>query len=121
MSKLQVSKPCAVKKSIAPGRPGTCKSNVGCEAMDETCTNRIVPAFFVAGTAGFSHRNSRASPFLVQCSCPCTAVADSGLFIMHSLVTDYFVDSCADPRKTLQCAASTSIATGSLSSKTCCG
>ena len=26
------------------GRPGTCRSKVGCEAIDEPCTNRMVPA-----------------------------------------------------------------------------
>src|SRR6188508_529058 len=55
---------------MAPGCPGTCKSNVGCDAIDEPCTNRMVPLSRVFWARRFSHRNSLASPFLVQCSLP---------------------------------------------------
>src|SRR5438046_9185022 len=70
----QGSEPRSAKYSMADefGRPGTCRSNVGCEAIDEPCTNRIVP-FFPPPGARFSHRNRLASPFLVQCSCPLIA------------------------------------------------
>src|SRR6185312_18056 len=54
----------------APGWPGTWRSKVGCEAIDEPCTNRIVPRSWVFCARRFSHRNSLASPFLVQCSLP---------------------------------------------------
>src|SRR5918998_3753908 len=63
------------------GTPGTCRSKVGCEAIDEPCTNKIVPAFSGALVC-FSHRNSRTSPLRVQCSSPWTAgVAPIGLFM----------------------------------------
>src|ERR1700753_1990683 len=67
----QVSKPRSAKYSIAEecGRPSTCRSKVGCEAIDEPCTNRTVP-FLAPPGARFSHRNRLASPFLVQCSWP---------------------------------------------------
>src|SRR5580698_9595057 len=53
------------------GRPGTCKSKVGCEAIDEPWTNRIVPMLFPGSPAHFSHRNSFTPPsLLVQCSSP---------------------------------------------------
>ena len=71
MSTDQVSKPFDAKKSMAEasGMPGTARSKVGCEAIDEPCTNRIVPALSAAPVR-FSHRNNRTSPFVVQCSCP---------------------------------------------------
>ena len=64
-----------------PGHPGamdyfvgqgfdTWRSKVGCDAIDEPCTNRIVPRSWVFCARRFSHRNSLASPFLVQCSVP---------------------------------------------------
>src|SRR5215204_7286434 len=83
MSTDQVSKPCAANQSIAdePGRPGTCRSNVGCEAMDEPCTNRMVPAFSGASDR-FSHRNSLTSPLVVQCSSPGTWMLAMGLFMV---------------------------------------
>src|SRR5215470_674147 len=52
------------------GRPGTWRSKVGWEAIEEPWTNRIV-AFAVAGsTAHLFHKNSFTSPLLVQCSTP---------------------------------------------------
>src|SRR5215475_11726141 len=70
----QVSKPRAANQAIADesDRPGTCKSNVGCDAIDEPWTNRIVPFVSRGSTAPFRHRNSRTSPLRVQCSVPCT-------------------------------------------------
>src|SRR5437016_12344523 len=72
MSTHQQSKPCFAKYSIAElsGRPGTSRSKVGCEAIDEPCTNRIVPFVFAASPATLFHRNSLTSPLLVQCSLP---------------------------------------------------
>ena len=56
------------------GRPGTCRSKVGCEAIDEPCTNRIVPMVFAGSPAHFSNRNSFTPPsLLVQCSSPLIA------------------------------------------------
>src|SRR5450759_5809568 len=71
MSKHQVSKPRPAKKSIADeyGRPDTCRSKVGCDAIDEPCTNNTVPSLLRA-TARFSHRKRLTPPFLVQCSWP---------------------------------------------------
>src|SRR5215470_12227877 len=55
------------------GRPGTCRSKVGCEAMDEPCTNRMVPAVLAGSPAHLFHMNSFTSlPLLVQCSVPAT-------------------------------------------------
>src|SRR5881409_143955 len=55
------------------GRPGTVRSNVGCDAIEEPCTNNT--AGLPAGvTAYFSHKNSRTSPLWVQCSTPVTRV-----------------------------------------------
>src|SRR5690348_1843473 len=71
MSTHQQSKPSLAKWSMAEesGRPGTCRSNVGCEAIDEPCTNRIVPRVFAGSPRTFSNRNRRTSPsFVVQCS-----------------------------------------------------
>src|SRR5581483_5454318 len=67
----QVSKPRSANQAITDefGRPGTCRSKVGCEAIDEPCTNRMVPFFGPPG-ARFSHRNSLAGPLVVQCSWP---------------------------------------------------
>src|SRR3954470_1080012 len=72
MSTHQVSKPRAAKKSIADesGRPGTWRSKVGCEAIEEPCTTRIRPAGRDGSAAYFSHMNRRASPLVVQCSSP---------------------------------------------------
>src|SRR5215207_229906 len=87
MSTHQVSKPRAANQSMAEesGRPSTRRSNVGCDAIEEPCTNRIVPAWLTPSAAGFSHRNSRMSPFLVQCSSPrLIERGDTGLFIVHS-------------------------------------
>src|SRR3954453_919942 len=50
------------------GRPGTCKSKVGCEAIDEPCTKRMVPAVVAAGC--LRQRKSLTSPLRVQCSVP---------------------------------------------------
>src|SRR5256885_4010696 len=52
------------------GRPGTSRSKVGCEAIEEPCTNRIVPWVFPGSPATLFHRNSLTSPLLVQCSVP---------------------------------------------------
>src|SRR4051812_46232021 len=83
MSTDQVSNPWAANQSMTdePGRPGTCRSKVGCDAMEEPCTNRIVPRFS-APTERFSHMKSLTSPLLVQCSSPCTWILDSGLFMV---------------------------------------
>src|SRR5436309_6947277 len=83
MSTHHVSKPRAAKKSIAEEslRPGTCRSKVGCEAIDEPCTNRMRPAGPDGSLAYFSHMNRRAPPLLVQCSSPRKVVGVAGLFM----------------------------------------
>src|ERR1700681_4863102 len=86
MSTHQQSKFCRAKKSITEesGRPGTCRSNVGCAAMDEPCTNRMVPAVFAGSPEDFSNRNSLAPSLVVQCSSPLIAAAGFVIsFIMH--------------------------------------
>src|SRR5215471_7922591 len=74
MSTHQASKPRAAKKSMAENslRPGTCRSKVGCEAIEEPCTNRIVPRVLAGSAAHLFHRNSLTAPFsrVVQCSVP---------------------------------------------------
>src|SRR5262245_23766595 len=64
-------------------RPGTCRSKVGCEAIDEPCTNKMVPRVCAGSPAYFSHMNSFTSlPLLVQCSSPRMAgLGVTGLFI----------------------------------------
>src|SRR4051794_19281493 len=38
--------------------------------MDEPCTKRMVPTFFVPAAGALFQRKSLTSPFLVQCSVP---------------------------------------------------
>src|SRR6266852_3499117 len=66
----QASKPRSANHSIAEecGRPGTCRSKVGCEAIEEPCTKRIVPRVLAA--AVLRQRKSLTSPLRVQCSVP---------------------------------------------------
>src|SRR5215207_7033345 len=85
MSTHQVSSPRAAKKSIteASARP-PCRSKVGCEAIEEPCTNRIRPAGPDGSPAFLFHRNRRTSlPLLVQCSSPrMVAAGETGLFML---------------------------------------
>src|ERR1700720_2073478 len=86
MSTHQQSKFCRAKKSITDesGRPGTCRSNVGCAAIDEPWTNRMVPAVFAGSPEDFSNRNSLAPCLVVQCSSPLIATAAFVIsFIIH--------------------------------------
>src|SRR5438045_8624416 len=64
----QVSKPRSANHSITDecGLPGTCRSKVGCEAIDEPCTKRIVPRFALPEV--LRQRKSLTSPLRVQCS-----------------------------------------------------
>src|SRR5471030_266090 len=52
------------------GRPGTLRSNVGCDAIEDPCTKRIVPAGVVPAAGFLFQRKSLTSPFFVQCSVP---------------------------------------------------
>src|SRR4029079_16915743 len=96
MSMDQVSKPRSAKYSMAEecGRPSTCRSKVGCDAIDEPCTNRTVP-FLAPPGARFSQRNRLASPFLVQCSWPLTLrppyTGALTSFMAYSLGSDCFM------------------------------
>src|SRR5882672_2178924 len=77
MSTDQQSKPRAANQSIAEEStaPGTCRSKVGCEAIEEPCTNKMVPMLLAGSPAHFSHRNSFTLPsLLVQCSSPLMAI-----------------------------------------------
>src|SRR5579862_5016685 len=100
MSTAQQVKPRLANQSIAdePGRPGTLRSNVGCDAIDDPCTNRI------AGLASgeptyFSHRNRRTSPLRVQCSTPVTKPSTA-----VALLVIAFPGCCADPAAHARCA-----------------
>src|SRR5581483_3315541 len=76
MSTHQQSKPRRANQSITEesGRPGTCRSKVGCAAMDEPCTNKMVPDVAFGSLAYFSNRKSFALASLaVQCSSLLTA------------------------------------------------
>src|ERR1700676_582963 len=100
MSTHQQSKPRAANQSITElsGRPGTCRSKVGCDAMDEPCTNRMVPAGPEGSGAYFSNRNRRASPFWVQCSSP--RIAPDGVTGLFMRVSEPFIGHAANSRAT---------------------
>ncbi len=69
MSTHQQTKPRRANQSITEesGRPGTARSNVGCDAIDEPCTKST--AGLPSGLpTNFSQRNRRTSPLRVQCS-----------------------------------------------------
>src|ERR1700675_4838664 len=81
MSTHQHTKPRCATQSMTDesGRPGTLRSNVGCEAIDEPCTNRT--AGLPAGESTyFSQRKRRTSPsdvdLRVQCSTPVTRASE---------------------------------------------
>src|ERR1700720_1677357 len=88
MSTHQQSKPRRANQSMTDesGRPSTCKSKVGCDAIDEPCTNRMVPAALFGSPPHFSNMNSfTLSCLLVQCSSPRIAAARVESFIVHLL------------------------------------
>ena len=61
------------RRAEESGRPGTLRSKVGCEAIDDPWTKRTVPRLGPLD-ACFCQRNSLTSPFFVQCSLPETAL-----------------------------------------------
>jgi hypothetical protein len=68
------------------GRPSTFKSKVGCDAIDEPCTKRTVPAALFGSAPHFSNMKSFTLPsLLVQCSWPPMAAARDASFIVHLL------------------------------------
>src|SRR3954470_24409616 len=81
MSTHQVSYPFLAKYSIAveSGRHGTSRSKVGCDAIEEPYTNRMVRFVAAGSPATLFQRKSLTSPLLVQCSVPgrrtCTFIA----------------------------------------------
>src|SRR5450755_177612 len=81
MSTLQHTNPLRANQSMTDesGLPGTLRSNVGCDAIDEPCTNRIagLPA---DEPTNFSHRKSFTPPLRVQCSAPVTGVSAAAAF-----------------------------------------
>jgi len=72
---VQQSKPRAANQSITEeyGRPGTFRSKVGCEAIEEPWTKKMVPA--AAPAARLRQRNSFTSPLRVQYSLPWVSTA----------------------------------------------
>src|SRR5579862_6133225 len=52
------------------GRPGTCRSKVGCDAIEEPWTKRMAPRALAGALADFSQRKSFTGPLFVQCSWP---------------------------------------------------
>src|SRR5260221_14292263 len=81
----QVSKPRALNQSMTdePGRPGTFRSKVGCEAMDEPCTKSTVPRFCALAAGGFFQRDNRTAsfplpPFVSHWSLPDSATSAAG-------------------------------------------
>ena len=52
------------------GRPGTVRSNVGCEAIEEPWTKRMQPMGRVPAAGRLFQRKSFTSPLRVQCSVP---------------------------------------------------
>src|SRR5882757_441636 len=116
------------------GRPGTCRSKVGIDAIEEPCTNRILPAVLAGSPAHLFHRNRRTSwPLLVQCSSPRMGKGGiTGLFIglllwarqdfgTRRIITYTVVASPAARRNTLHWLASTSTATSSPTFRCCNG
>ena len=84
MSTHQQTNPRRANQSMTEesARPGTVRSNVGCEAIDEPWTNST--AGLPAGEPTyFSQRNSRMSPsgvaLAVQCSMPSTGASAPAL------------------------------------------
>src|SRR5450755_536699 len=85
MSTHQQTKPRRANQSITDecGRPGTTRSKVGCDAIDEPCTNNT--AGLPSGLPTyFSHRNRRTSPLFVQCSTPVTGASWLALGVVMS-------------------------------------
>src|SRR5436305_352393 len=79
MSTVQQTKPRRANQSMTDesARPGTLRSKVGCEAIDEPCTNST--AGLPSGEpTNFSHRNRRTSCLCVQCSTPVTGSSVAG-------------------------------------------
>jgi hypothetical protein len=77
MSTHQQTKPRCANQSITDesGRPGTERSNVGCDAIEEPWTNSTA-GLAEGEPTNFSHMKSRTSPsavgLVVQCSTPVT-------------------------------------------------
>src|SRR5487761_2205315 len=93
MSTHQQVQPRRANQSITDesGRPGTCRSNVGCDAIDEPCTNNTtgLPS---GEPTNFSHRNRRTSPLFVQCSTPWTGASVTGALATGFIVARASVD-----------------------------
>src|SRR5260221_13372856 len=85
----QVSKPLAANQSITEesGRPGTFRSKVGCEAIEEPCTKSTVPRLCAPAAGSFCQRNSRtlSLPLLTPCSFSDSAARafDAGCFTAY--------------------------------------
>src|SRR5919198_638503 len=99
---VHVSKPRSVNHSITEecGLPGTCKSKVGCDAIDEPCTKRMVP--FVLSAGVLRQRNSLTSPLRVQCSVPCMEISRD---IAGAIIERKFCARIGPPREVRRDAA----------------
>src|SRR6476660_3215194 len=92
MSTVQQAKPRLANQSITDesGRPGTVRSNVGWDAIDEPWTNSS--AGLPSGDpTNFSHRKSLMPFFDVSCATPCTdspATAAASASFTLSLLLD---------------------------------
>src|ERR1700688_65155 len=104
MSTHQQSKFCRAKKATTgdAGRPGTCRSNVGCAARDEPCTNRMVPAVCFGSPAHFSNRNSFAPSLVVQCSSALIVAAGFVITDIIHLSESLFARVCLDTNTKLR-------------------
>src|SRR4051795_8905675 len=92
MSTVQQAKPRLANQSMTDesGRPGTARSNVGCDAIEEPCTNSST-GFPSGDPTNFSHRKSRIPFFDASCATPCTEsaiVAAASASITPSLLFD---------------------------------
>src|SRR5215211_3510653 len=89
MSTHQHTKPRRANQSMTEesGLPGTVRSNVGCDAIDEPCTNSTAGLPSGAST-NFSHRKRRTSPLCAQCSTPVTCAFTSVPLLLEILVNE---------------------------------
>ena len=90
MSTHQQTKPRRANQSMTEesGRPGTVRSNVGCDAIDEPWTNSTA-GLSSAEPTNFSHRKRRTSSLRAQCSTPVTgAVAATFVTAISPAIAD---------------------------------
>src|SRR5881409_1327928 len=101
MSTHQLTHPRRANQSITEesGRPGTARSNVGCDAIDEPCTNSTAGLLSGESTY-FSHNNRRTSPLCAQCPTPVTSASAANACVVIAVLpaamsVERLIDSCA--------------------------